>query len=163
MGTSEVREEFSRITPTESWINTVKEGAITLQTSEWKYHQISASHGFVFFLDFAVTIQHHALCWLQFFWEIQGMRMYSVLTLFEGKICRVPHGAFQWRMELPHTSPPWPHLWICAWTPRDWVVVWPLGQPLQLHAAAGELLIEQGCAWDSWTHNPVQTEHCIPS
>lgn len=56
MSTAEVREKFSRVTPTESRINTVKEGAMSLQTSDWKYQQISASHGFVFFLDFAVTI-----------------------------------------------------------------------------------------------------------
>lgn len=57
------------------------------------------------------------------------MRVYSVLKPFGGEICKVPHGASQWGIDLPHTSPPWPHLWRCVWSPRDLVVVWPLGQP----------------------------------
>lgn len=63
-----------------------------------------------------------------------------------GEICKVPRGGSQLRMELPHTNPPWPHLWRCVWSLRDLVAVWPLGQPLQLRAVAGELPEEQGGA-----------------
>lgn len=70
--------------------------------------------------------------------------MYLVLTPFGGEICKVPHGGSQWGIELPNTSPPWPRLWRCVWSPRGLVVVWPWVNPLQLRAAAGELPGERG-------------------
>lgn len=57
------------------------------------------------------------------------MRVYSVLTPFGGAICEVPHGGSRWKLELPHASSPWPHLW----SPRALAVVWPLGQGIAEH------------------------------